>query len=118
MGAFLIKRYLVVVDGFDPGHYFAASHGKARRDAWLSYTHCDSRCKFGDFLKISRVIRAPNTPGMGDKITVGGKPAFKVSYDGHYVQFARPGCDRVMNSHPLDVEPGWPSVQREGQENG
>ncbi|ARB06062.1 hypothetical protein FDH38_gp008 [Dinoroseobacter phage vB_DshS-R5C] len=102
---FLIKRYCVAVVGFPDVYFYASSPGKARSKAWESYLHADDRCSFKRFMQISRVTRCRRVPdGFGDEIMVGDERAYRIGFNGQYVQFVRPCCDVILNSHPLDVK--------------
>lgn len=102
---FLLKAYRVAVDDFQPYLYYTASRGKALSKAWNSY--CGYRAvSFKDFMRIARCWReTPLDSQFGQPITVGGKPAFFVTSNNQYVQFARPGATEYFNAHPYDVEP-------------
>lgn len=105
MTDFLLKGYRVEVRGFPSSFYAAATHSKALAKAWRDYTHATD-IAFRDFLKIARARRAPTPDGFGDRILVGGAPAFRVTGQpsvNNYVQFVRPGSDQVLYSHPADV---------------
>lgn len=102
---FLIKRYCVSVVGFPDVFYYARSPGQARSKAWDAYLHADDRCTFKRFLQISRVTRCLRVPpGFGDEIMVADERAYRIEFNGQYVQFVRPGSDVILNSHPLDVK--------------
>lgn len=62
----MLKTYEVTIDGFPPVVFSATSPGKARADAWRSYTNA-YECSFRDFLKISRIARCdvPADDGYG-----------------------------------------------------
>lgn len=101
---FAIKRWCVAVEGYGNAHYELASRGKALAHAWA----CDAfgHLRFGDFLKIARCWRVHDLPERwGDRITVGGRPAFFIENNRQYVRFAYPGSDHVSNAHPYDVLP-------------
>lgn len=104
-GRLLLKPFRVEVRGFPDFTYYAPTRGKALAKAWGLYSNYDDSCRFGDFLKIAKAYGAVGSPQFGDPIIVAGKPAFFVSNDPPYVQFVRPDCDVIMNSHPYDVLP-------------
>ena len=91
----VVKPFMVTVRGYSEGApYYVRSRGKALASAW----QCDafSGLSFGEFLKIARAKMGEPHDRFGEAITVGGKPAFLVSYNRQYIQFVRPGCDVVM----------------------
>lgn len=101
---FILKRWLVTVEPYGEGVYFAPTRGKALADAW----RCDafSDLTFGQFLKIARCRRDHITPPRwGDPITVEGKPAFFLGNNRQCVQIALPGDVSVVSAHPYDVHP-------------
>lgn len=100
-----IRTYAVKVEGYPEAIYSARSPGKARARCWLEYSHVDDRATFKDFLRISRVRRVADPPGVGRRIMVAGLPATTVhAYGGtHYVHFMRDDSDQVLRSHPADV---------------
>lgn len=103
--AFLLKRYLVTVNGFTAHPYDAHSPGAARVQAWHSY--CSYRhVTFKEFMRMSVVRRGEAPEGYGRVITVGGKTAHFVSRDSQYVRFVLPDEKRAFISHPLDVREG------------
>ncbi len=103
--AFLLKAYSVAVSGFAPISYDAPSPGKARSKAWHAYRNYRD-VPFKEILRISIVSRVDPPPGFGERITVGGRPAYRclASY-GQYTRFVRDDSDVVLLSHPADVEP-------------
>jgi len=105
---FILKRYRVEVDGIEDVLITAKSPGQARSKAWQMW-ECDiGPLPFMDFLRRSRVLRETPVGGhFGHAISVAGKLAFYVSFDGQYIQFVRPGCDVVLNAHPDDVMRPW-----------
>lgn len=100
--AFLIKRYLVEVEGCPAYPYDEASPGKARAASWRLYSEYRD-CTFKEFLKISRVFKGEAPEGYGRPILVSGRPGYWVGHDGQYVRFTFPYSDVVLLSHPLDV---------------
>lgn len=104
----LVHPFSVTVQGFPPGVYVAATRGRA-----LALCHDDYRAwdpiSFGDFLKIARARKTDTDAGFGAKIRVSGVPAYRVGTAGQYVRFVRPGETQTFNSHPADVEEGWPA---------
>lgn len=104
--SFVLKPYRVTVSGFSEWTYYARSRGSATAKAFSDFAECRD-ITFRDFLKLVKVSAADITrgPPFGDAITVCGRPGFYVSHNRQYVQFVRPGCDVILHSHPLDVEP-------------
>lgn len=100
---FMLKPFVVSVDGFGQSVYPAASRGKALAAAWRSYTSCYNSATFKDFLKIARARQGESPARFGDAIKVGGMPAFYVGENGQYVRFVRPGETEIYLSHPADV---------------
>jgi hypothetical protein len=101
---FLLKRWIVAVDGYGEESFTAPTRGAAMANAW----RCDafSSSTFSEFLKFARCRRDQHQPhGYGDEITVCGKPAFFVGANRQYVQIAYPGGQFVLNPHPYDVLP-------------
>jgi hypothetical protein len=73
-------------------------------DAWRSDAFSGST--FGEFLKFARCRRDPYTPARyGDAIFINGDPAFFISNNRQYVQFAYPGAEHPLSAHPYDVLP-------------
>jgi hypothetical protein len=104
VSGFVIKPFIVSVDGYGQSGYHARSRGKALADAWRSDAF--HQLSFKDFLKIARCwMQTPFDPRFGDPITVNGKPAFFVESNRQYVRMAWPGSDHVSNAHPLEVKP-------------
>lgn len=102
----ILKAYMVHVDGFNGHRYHTQSRGKALASAWREFRSHRDDVGFGDFLKIARCYAvAEQDPRFGEAMTVGGRPALYVSHNRQYIRFVRPGCDEIMNTHPLDVEP-------------
>jgi hypothetical protein len=104
MSDFILKRWEVTVSSYGSSIRLAPTRGKAMADTW----RCDafSHLSFGEFLRIARCRRtATPPPPFGDPITVCGKVAFFVDRNSQYVQFAWPGGEFTLNSHPFDVEP-------------
>ena len=101
-GDFILRRYLVTVGRWGEAVILAASRGKAMADAWRSDAFTDYT--FGEFLKIAR-CRLDSYQPTPTEITVSGKRALGLGHNSQYVQFVYPGCDVVLNSHPLDVLP-------------
>lgn len=97
-----VRTYEVSVDGFPPGLYSARSPAKARVRAWREYTAAYD-ATFKQFMKISRVRRAADPPGIGRRVMVAGQPATVAIGHGHYVYFVRDDSDNVLCSHPMDV---------------
>lgn len=102
---FLLRPFLVTVEGFGEHGFHAVSRGRALADAWRSYCGAQDPVSFGRFLRMARVQTGDPGPRFGDMITVGGRKAFYVGCNGHYVQFAAPGAVSYSNSHPADVGP-------------
>ena len=101
---FLLKRWEVTVSGYPhPGFYPAATRGRALAEAWA----CDAfnAITFGDFLKIARCRRSVDAGQFGDAITVDGKPAFFVTQNNQYVEFAWPDDAATRYAHPSEVLP-------------
>lgn len=102
---FLIKPFGVSVSGYPEYTFFARSRGKALSKAWDSY-RCGRDISFMDFLRIAKARRVdPPHERFGERITVGGRPAFLVSWNSQYMQFVQPCDDTIYHTHPLDVEP-------------
>lgn len=108
-----IRPYSVKVNGFPPYTFFVASPGKARAEAWRAYGNYSSATSFGDFLKISRVTRAPATAHFGREVTVAGAPAYLVALSAHgnNHHFVRPDSETVMLAHEIDFV-GLPEQRR------
>jgi hypothetical protein len=100
---FLIRPFLVTVEGFGGFTYHAASRGRALADAWNAYNGAQDPLPFGRFMAMARVAVGEPEEGFGEPITVGGRRAFYVGRNRQYVQFALPGARTFSNSHPLDV---------------
>ena len=102
----IVNPYEVTVRGHPAYTYFAASRGKAQADAWRDFG-VGADINYGGFLKISRCRRIPNPPEFGEKITVSGKPAYRIPVNFGYPCFVRPDSDVILTTHPLDLEAGW-----------
>lgn len=104
-----IRTYAVKVEGFPPVLYSARSQGKARSRAWRDYRAAYDRTSFAEFIKISRVSRAPDPPGCGERIIVSGQTVTRV-YDprnsSNGVFYMKDDSDVVLCSHPSDVAGG------------
>jgi hypothetical protein len=100
----VLRPFELRVQGFSPQIYFAASRGKALRDAWYAYSGALGHISFGDFLRVAKAWRVPPPARFGEAIRIAGQPAFYVSERMQYVSFVRPGSDRIFLSHPADVE--------------
>lgn len=100
---FLLQAYAVTVEGFSPATFYASSRARALGDAWNAYVGAGYQATYGEFLKMAKALTTMPPDRFGETIVVGGRKAFFVSWDGHYVQFALPGATRYSNSHPLDV---------------
>lgn len=99
-----IRTYQVLVKGFGPILYSARSPSKARAACWRDYQVLDDRLTtFKDFLRMSHISRAPDPPGIGERILVAGKPATRVIGHGQYVHFMRDDSDAILKAHPADV---------------
>jgi len=99
----VVKPWRVEVSGYGSCIYYTASRGKALSQAFHSDAFCNWSYK--DFLRRSNARLAEAGDRFGEEIIVCGKPAYLVSYNRQYIQFARPGSDTVLSSHPLDVFP-------------
>lgn len=100
---FLLRAYAVTVEGFPPSTFYASTRGRALADAWNAYVGAGYDASFGDFMKIAKALTTRPHARFGDPILVGGRKAFFVSWDSHYVQFVLPGQNRYSNAHRLDV---------------
>lgn len=103
--AFKMKLYSVYVAEFGSADYYARSPGQALAKAWRGFPYDHS---FKEFMKIARARRANEPENFGEKILVGGEPAFRLTgaqNPGAHVHFVRPDSDVVLLSHPLDVQP-------------
>jgi len=100
---FIIKPFVVSVDGYGQSVYHARSRAKALADAWRSDVF--SHWSYKDFLKHARCRATDENVRFGDQIVVCGRPAFFVENNRQYVRFVRPNSDTIMNAHPLDVKP-------------
>ena len=101
-----IRTYEVTVQGFPPALYSARSPAKARTRCWRDYCAAYD-ATFKRFLQISSVRRVEDPPGVGQRITVGGRPAttvFSYSVGGH-VHYMCDDSDIIVCSHPLDISP-------------
>jgi hypothetical protein len=99
-----IKTYAITVQGFPPALYSARSPSSARARCWRDYAST-SDVPFRDFLKMSKIHRAENPPGIGERILVGGLPATRVIGFGQYVHYMRDDGDVIARAHPADVKP-------------
>lgn len=101
-----IRTYEITVRGFPPALYCARSPSQARYRCYIDFTSAYD-VTFRDFLKTSTIRVVPNSPGTGDRILVSGKPATRVRAhgSGHYIHFIYDDSDRILCSHPLDVQP-------------
>lgn len=100
---FLLRPFVVSVEGFSDSQYHATSRARALADAWNSYCGSQDPVPFGRFMQMAKVAAGEPGPRFGERITVGGRDAFYVGENGHYVQFALPGARCYSNSHPADV---------------
>ena len=102
---FILKSFMVAVTGFPAHTYHAQSRGKALASAWRDFCSYRDDVDFKAFMGMARCCSEMAGSRFGEAMTVGGQPAFYVSHNRQYIQFVRPGCDVIMNSHPYDVEP-------------
>lgn len=101
-----IRTYEITVRGFPPMLYSARSPSKARARCWYDYGVMDDRLTtFREFLKMSSVRRAPDPPGIGERILVCGQPATRVIGYGQYTHFMRDDSDEIILAHPSEVAP-------------
>lgn len=98
-----IRTYAVTVEGFPPHLYSARSPAKARVQCWRAYCAYDDRSTFAAFLKVSRIRRAPDPPGIGERIVVAGLPATRVIGYSQYTHFMRDDSDVILLAHPSEV---------------
>ena len=99
---FILRSFIVTVKGFFPETFLTTTRGQALAAAWKSGPFAS--LSYGEFLKIARCQLHPYQPEPVE-ITVEGKPALSLGYNGQYVQFVWPGGKDVLNAHPLDVLP-------------
>jgi hypothetical protein len=99
---FVLRRYVVSVEGWGESTVLAASRGKAMADSWRSDAF--EGYSFGAFLKIAR-CRLDWWQPKPKEITVLGKRALYLGHNRQYVQFVYPGAEVVLNAHPYDVLP-------------
>lgn len=104
-GGFLLKTYRVAVAGFSAQTYHARSRGKALASAWRDFCSYRDDVDFKAFMGMARCWAEAPDDRFGEAMTVGGQPAFYVGHNRQYIKFVRPGCDVIMNTHPLDVDP-------------
>lgn len=100
---FLLRPFAVTVEGFGTFTFHAPTRARAMADAWNAYVGAGYDMPYAGFMKIAQVRSTVPGERFGEPILVGGRRAFYVSWDSHYVQFASPGATRYGNSHPLDV---------------
>lgn len=100
-----IRTYEVTVTGFPPVLYSARTPGKAMAMCYRDYGIMDDRICFKDFMRKARVRRAPDPPGIGERILVGGLPATRCIGHGPYIYFMRDDGHSVLCSHKADVIP-------------
>ena len=99
-----VRTYEVTVRGFPPMLYSARTPSKARAACWRDYSVMDDRITtFRDFLAMSSIKRAPDPPGIGERILVAGEPAVRVIGHGQYTHFMRDGSDTILLAHPSEV---------------
>ena len=101
-----VRTYSVTIRGedFPPVLFSRRSAAQARAAAWRAYSNYRA-VTFGQFLKISKLKRVENPPGVGTKILVQGQPAVRLGAVGPYVAFMYEGSDTPLVSHPSDVQP-------------
>lgn len=102
-----IRTYSISVRGFNDTLWSARSPAKARAECWRAFSSYDGGlATFGDFLRMSRIRRVPDPPGIGERILVCGLPATRVIGGvANYVAFMRDDSDVILMSHPADVGP-------------
>lgn len=97
-----VRAYQVTVEGFPPMSYSARSPGKARARAWQDY-QAAYECDFKQFMRISRVTRAPWEDGRHTRVLVNGKPATLVIHPYRRDLFIYDGSDHVMCAHHSEI---------------
>ena len=101
---FVLRPYVVSVEGFGCATYHARTPARAR--VWAFDSAAFNGWTFKQFLQRSRLWRAPkHDPNYGREIIVAGERAFYVTGNSQYIQFVRPNSDVILNTHPYDVEP-------------
>ena len=99
---FKLRRWFLDIDGYGEGYCLATTRGKALSQTWQSDPF--SHLTFSQFLKIAKCRLAVKQPEP-EPILVSGELVWGLGHNGQYVKLVRPNDDRVLNSHPLDVEP-------------
>lgn len=112
---FLLRPWMVVVEGHSGITFYAPSRGSALAAAWHAYNGALDPVTFKAFMTMAKVTPGVAAERYGERILVGGREAFFVS-EGHYVQFALPGATTFSNSHHLDVQP-WTAPAAEDCED-
>lgn len=98
-----VRTYEVSISGFDPVLYSARTPSQARMRAFYAFRDAFD-VAFKDFLKVARVKRVDDPPGLYRRVSIAGKPATVVlGHGGHYVAFMRDDGDVILYSHPADV---------------
>lgn len=97
-----IRAYEVIVQGFPPMLYSARTPAKARSRCWRDY-QAASDCTFAQFLKISRIQRAPWADERHERVLVNGKPATLVIHSHRRDLFIYDDGDDVMCAHHSEI---------------
>lgn len=99
-----IRTYGITVEGYTEALYSARSPAKARWRCYQDYRNVSTR-SFAEFLAISTIRRAPDPPGVGQRILVCGKPATRVigrSPIGNYYMYD--DSDVIYTAHDTEIK--------------
>ena len=101
---FLLRPWIIEVEGFDPHTVFAASRGKALALDWRAYCDALNPIPFFDFLRRAKAYGGLGNPDhFGKRITVEGRPAFLVQWSGRDPLFVWPDSETMLRAHHSDV---------------
>jgi len=103
--AFILKRYEVLVVGYNAAFFYAKNKNQARIRAYQSLSSVNDQITFKRFLEIcANIVEVRMPKSFGSPIEVDGKPAHWIEYaGGNSVRFAYPDSDVVRLTHESDV---------------
>lgn len=100
----MAKTIEVIVDGFAPMQYSAATASAAFMEAFRAYCSAYPKCTFKRFLQISSRKTIRNPPGVGDPIRVNGRNAIALEPRQHLTRFYYLGEKTSRVAHHSDIE--------------
>ena len=102
-GKFIVKRFVIRIDGYCDHIELASTKSRAVYRAYKAFNEM-YRCGFMEFVQRTYVFREAQKPSydFGRAIKISGKPAFLIE-GGHRCKFVYPDSDVVLQAHYSDV---------------